>query len=122
MEESQLRHGDRLQRLLGFYGILAVRLLQLRDLARSSPSLHAVLVIQPVLVQIMAYQTNNDPNIMTMRDFWREVAKIGGFLGREADGEPGWKTLWHGWLRLLDWAAGVRFAQSLPPLEDVYNP
>lgn len=122
IEDSQLQHADRLQRLLGFHAILAVRLLQLRDLARSTPTLRAVVVIQPVLVQIMAYQTKSDPNTMTVYGFWREVAKIGGFLARKSDREPGWKALWHGWLRLLDWAAGVRFAQNLPPLEDVYNP
>ncbi|HSX13108.1 MAG TPA: IS4 family transposase, partial [Chlamydiales bacterium] len=29
------------------------------------------------------------------------VAKLGGFLGRKSDGEPGWQTLWKGWVNLL---------------------
>lgn len=122
MEKSQLQHGDRLQRLLGFFAILAVRLLQLRDLSRSKPNLLALTVVQPVLVQIMAYQTHRDPNTMTLKAFWSAVATIGGFPGRKSDGQPGWKRLWHGWLRLLDWAEGVHFAQNLPPLLDVGNP
>jgi len=30
------------------------------------------------------------------------VAQLGGFLCRKSDGEPGWQTLWKGWIRLLD--------------------
>ena len=122
MEKRQLQDGARLQRLLGFLAILAVRLLQLRDVSRTTPNLRAVEVVQPVLVQIMAYQTKKDPNSMTMAAFWRSVGQIGGFPGRKSDGQPGWKRLWHGWLRLLDWADGVHFAQNLPPLQDVGNP
>jgi hypothetical protein len=122
MEKSQLQHGDRLRRLLGFMAILAVRLLQLRDLSRTKPNLLALKVIQPVLVQIMAHQTHSNPNTMTVKEFWGSVAKIGGFPGRKSDGRSGWKRLWHGWLRLLDWAEGVHFAQNLPPLKDVGNP
>jgi hypothetical protein len=121
IEKSQLQHGERLRRLLGFMAILAVRLLQLRDWARSKPTLRAVEVVQPLLVQIMAYQTQSNPDTMTVSDFWRAVAQVGGFPGRTSDGQPGWKRLWHGWLRLLDWADGVRFAQNLPPLQDVGN-
>lgn len=122
IEKSQLQHGDRLQRLLGFLAILAVRLLQLRDWSRTKPNLLALKVVQPVLVQIMAYQTHSNPNTMTVKQFWDAVASVGGFPGRISDGQPGWKRLWHGWLRLLDWADGVHFAQNLPPLQDVGNP
>ncbi len=121
IEKSQLQQGDRLQRLLGFLAILAVRLLQLRDWSRTKPNLLALKVVQPVLVQIIAYHTHGNPNTMTVKEFWKGVAKIGGFPSRKSDGQPGWKRLWHGWLRLLDWAEGVHFAQNLPPLQDVGN-
>jgi hypothetical protein len=121
IEQSQLQHAQRLQRLLAFLSILAVRLLQLRDLSRTMPQLPARQVVQGVLVQIVAYRTRTDPNTMTAAFFWRSVATFGGFPGRKSDGEPGWKRLWHGWLRLLDWAEGVYFARNLPPLQDVGN-
>jgi hypothetical protein len=122
IQKSQLQHAERLQRLLAFLSILAVRLLQLRDLARTTPQLLARQVVQGVLVQIVALRTHTDPNTMTLAYFWRSVAAIGGFPGRKSDGQPGWKRLWHGWLRLLDWAEGVHFARHLPPLQDVGNP
>ncbi len=32
----------------------------------------------------------------------RAIAKLGGFIGRKSDGDPGVKTLWRGWQRLQD--------------------
>jgi hypothetical protein len=122
IQNSQLQDAQRLQRLLAFLSILAVRLLQLRDLSRTTPHLLARQVVQPVLVQIIAYRTHTDPNTLTLHSFWRAVAAIGGFPGRKSDGQPGWQRLWHGWLRLLDWAEGVHFGRHLPPLQDVGNP
>ena len=37
---------------------------------------------------------------MTIREFVRELAGLGGFLGRKRDGEPGWITLWRGFEKL----------------------
>lgn len=122
IEHSQLQQAQRLQRLLAFLSILAVRLLQLRDLARSTPDVLACQVVSGVLVQIIAYRTHTDPNTLSLAAFWRAVAAVGGFPGRKSDGQPGWKRLWHGWLRLLDWADGVQFGRHLPPLKDVGNP
>ncbi|MEM6284566.1 MAG: IS4 family transposase [Chloroflexota bacterium] len=102
MEQRRLQKALRLHRLLAFLSILAIRLLQLRDWARTKPHLKAVDVVQPLLVQIMAARTDSDPNTITVRQFWHAVAQVGGFPGRASDGEPGWQRLWHGWLRLLD--------------------
>jgi hypothetical protein len=122
IEKSQLQHAQRLQRLLAFLSILAVRLLQLRDLSRSTPHLLARQAVQGVWVQIIAYRTHTDPNTLTLAQFWPSVAALGGFPGRKSDGQPGWKRLWHGWLRLLDLAEGATIALNLPPLVDVGNP
>lgn len=43
----------------------------------------------------------------------RLVAKLGGFLGRKGDGEPGVKTLWQGLQRVMDFAAGLRYAREV---------
>ncbi|MDA8206272.1 MAG: IS4 family transposase, partial [Thermaerobacter sp.] len=46
----------------------------------------------------------------TLRDAVRAMAKLGGFLGRKSDGEPGIKTLWRGYrqLQLICW--GIQLA------------
>ena len=38
----------------------------------------------------------------TLNTAMRMVAKLGGFLGRQADGPPGTTTLWRGLQRLAD--------------------
>jgi hypothetical protein len=45
----------------------------------------------------------------TARDFLREVAKLGGFLGRKSDGEPGWITIWRGLNKLLQCLRGAKW-------------
>lgn len=42
----------------------------------------------------------------------RLVARLGGFLARKGDGEPGVKTIWLGMQRTLDFAAGARFSRE----------
>jgi hypothetical protein len=122
IEKTQLRHAERIQRLLAFLSILAVRLLQLRDLARATPHLLAIDLLDPVLVQIIALRTKKKPNEFSLGFFWFEVAKLGGFPARKSDGDPGWLRLWRGWLQLLDLAEGVRLANHLPPIDhDVGN-
>ena len=49
-------------------------------------------------------RTDDEPP--TLRQAVRLTAKLGGFLGRKCDGEPGTKALWLG-LQRLDDIAGV---------------
>jgi hypothetical protein len=42
-------------------------------------------------------------------EFFRQLAGLGGFLGRKGDGEPGWITLWRGVDRLTQ---AIRYEQK----------
>lgn len=82
----------------------AVRLLQLRAASRQQPDVPARHCVAPELIitvqsylKLLSYE-------LTLRDFWRAVAQLGGFLGRTRDGDPGWQVLWRGWLKLQDLA------------------
>jgi hypothetical protein len=50
---------------------------------------------------------------MTTHTFWKNVAQMGGYLARQSDGPPDWKTLWKGWLRLQTLLEGVHLAFHL---------
>ena len=39
------------------------------------------------------------------------IAALGGFLGREGDGEPGIKSLWIGLQRVASFVEGMRFRE-----------
>ncbi|WP_407652742.1 IS4 family transposase [Aporhodopirellula aestuarii] len=50
---------------------------------------------------------------MTVYTFFREVAKLGGFLGRASDGEPGWQTVWRGYRKLQSLLDGMNLIGGL---------
>jgi hypothetical protein len=112
MEERQLEDVDRLEPLLGVLSIVAVRLLQLKHQAKSDPQAPAESVVPRQYVQTLAaWLKLSKPEQITARQFWREVAKMGGFLGRRGDGDPGWLTLWRGWQQLETLTIGMQLAR-----------
>ncbi len=113
IEERQVQSADRLTRLLGLLSPVAVRLLQMRDLARQAPDCPAAQMIEPEALAIVAAHAEQSPQTLTRSGFWTEVARMGGYQARKSDGPPGWKTLWKGWLHLQTLVEGVHLAFHL---------
>jgi hypothetical protein len=113
VEERQLESADRLGPLIGMLTAVAVRLLQLKNNARLAPDRPAAECAPRELVETMARLIGvADAATLTVRRFTHEVAKLGGFLGRKRDGEPGWRTLWQGWHELTLIHAGYALAMG----------
>jgi hypothetical protein len=108
IERSQLNDRADLEALLGFAVPIALRLLQLRQTARAHSEQLASAVVDPLMVEVLAQHTHVDHETLTIARFWRLVARLGGFLGRKGDGDPGWRTLWWGWRYLSDLTDGAR--------------
>jgi Transposase DNA-binding/Transposase Tn5 dimerisation domain len=102
LERRQLKKARRVEALVGILGVVAVRLLQLRSVARSLPERAAAEVV-PQLYILVLKRARGIPagQHWTVQRFFRELAKLGGFLGRKGDGEPGWQTIWRGWEQLV---------------------
>jgi hypothetical protein len=115
IEHTQLDDGEDIQRLLGFVAPVAVRLLQLRQVARQTPSRPARQVVDPLTVRVLAQQQQLDARTLTAEQFWLAVARLGGHQGRRRDGPPGWRTIWRGWHYLSDLTEGVRLSQHMKP-------
>jgi hypothetical protein len=113
IEERQLQTVDGLMRLLGLLSPLAVRLLQVRALAREDPERPAHEVIEPLMLAVLAERCGGSPLSMTLGTFWTEVARLGGYLARSHDGPPGWRTIWKGWLSLQTLLEGAHLALHL---------
>jgi hypothetical protein len=113
IEKRQLTTSGGLLALLGFLALTAVRLLQLRGLARTNPEGPAHEAgVEPLFLRLIAARLNRDPATLTIAQFWRGVAMLGGFIGRKSDGDPGWQTLWDGWRRLQDMEWGAHWMES----------
>ena len=100
VERRQLQEAGRLKSCIGMLAVVAVELLQLKLLARGQPDRRALRSAPQQHVEVLAAYRQRSPKGWTVYEFWREVAMLGGFLGRRSDGEPGWQTLWRGWQQL----------------------
>ena len=113
IEARQEQTYDGLRTLLGFLAPLAVRLLQVRAAARQEPERAASEILPAEVVQVVAHLSKVAPEHLTARRCWHRIAQAGGYLGRKGDGEPGWKTLWKGWLYIQTLLEGVHLAAQL---------
>jgi hypothetical protein len=117
VECRQLKSKEGLERITGLLSVVAVRLLQLKSAARTNPDCPASRVIprQWIKMLVAARKRLKLTNVaaMTIGEFYRELARLGGFMGRKSDGEPGWITIWRGWQKLYTLVCGAELAQTI---------
>ncbi len=114
VEDSQLSKQHRIESLVAVLAIVAVRLVNLKFLARARPD-------EPVEVKLFGEKTiqllekrfgRPQEGPWTHRRLLRTVARMGGFLGRRGDGEPGWQTIWRGWQKLMWMTEGAELIEQ----------
>jgi hypothetical protein len=113
VESRQLEEAGRLKSLLGVLAVVAVRLLQIKHQAKVDPDAPATRIVPARYVRTLAARLKRPHEKMTAREFWRETARMGGFLGRKGDGDPGWLTLWRGWEELEVLTEGFELAEKM---------
>ena len=82
--------------------LVSLRLLDAKLLARSRP--HEPVAprdLGPEALAVLSARFGTPPGGWTNNAALRAVARLGGFLARSGDGEPGWQTIWRGWQRLI---------------------
>jgi len=114
VELHALRTADRLEPLIGLISVLGTRLFQLKLIGRSQREAKASTHVPSSWLKCL---TLVRPKLkvtgMSVYTFFRELAKLGGFLGRKHDGEPGWQTIWYGYKRLSSLLDGMRLAGAI---------
>lgn len=112
VEERYYQTSAHLERVTGLHAILAIRLLQIRELAREQPDRPAIDVAPKEWVETLAQVRKQPSTAMTIHQFVRCLAGLGGHLGRKRDGQPGWITLWRGLEKLLLILRGATLARK----------
>lgn len=116
IEQLQLETAQRIKKALATYAIVAWRLLWLTYHSRENPQISSDTVLEQHEWQSLYCHFHctsvavAQPPSLKQAIFW--IAKLGGFLGRKNDGEPGVKTLWRGLKRLHDIAWTWKLAHS----------
>lgn len=101
IEERLYETAPRWENVTALLSIVAVRLLQLKTIAIQQPDRPAASVVPASWLRLLAtVRGSKRPKIVTVRDFLRALASLGGHLGRKGDGQPGWLTLWRGFDKL----------------------
>ncbi|MEH2212307.1 IS4 family transposase [Nostoc sp.] len=109
IEKLQLETARRINMALATFSIVAWRLLWLTYEARVNPELPCDTILEKSEWQSLCATINQNPippdTPPSLHQAVRMIARLGGFLGRKGDGEPGVKTIWCGLRRLHDIAA-----------------
>ena len=118
VERLQFDDATSLGHALALYYVVAWRLLWLTYLARTAPEAPACWVVNET-EQVVLAQATGAP-VPTCRAAVRAIAKLGGFPGNPAAGEPGLKTLWLGLMRLEAMVVGwcLAHGQSTATIQD----
>lgn len=115
VEALQLGSVGKIELALAVYLVVSWRLARLVRLGRTHPDLAATSLFTDEEwkgAYILAKKpVPNTPPML--REIIRQIAMLGGFLGRKSDGEPGVKTLWLGYQRIRDFVEGVQHMRSL---------
>ena len=98
VEELQLSVIDRLERALALFLVVAWRVSYLMRKGRTCPELDAALFFDADEIRgaHLLSKLKMPAKAPTLNEVIRLIAKLGGFLGRKGDGEPGVKTIWKG--------------------------
>ena len=114
LEVHALRDASRLEALIGLISVIGVRLFPLKLLGRNQPEAQAKTHVPSSWLSCLKLAR---PKVkltgMSVYTFFRELAKLGGFLGRKHDGEPDWQTIWRGYRKLHSLLEGMRLADAL---------
>ena len=116
IEKLQLETAQRIKKALATYALVAWRLLWLTYHGRENPQLKSDTVLEQHEWQSLYCHFHctsiapAQPPSLKQAMVW--IAKLGGFLGRKNDGEPGVKSLWRGLKRLHDIASTWKLAHS----------
>ena len=116
LEELQLETAERLRRALALYAIVAMRLLHLTYLARQEPEASCEAAVSEEEWEVLWRHFQPDAALPlqppSLRQTIRWIGRLGGFLARKGDGEPGVQVLWRGLRQLQAMVIGFRLAKA----------
>lgn len=109
VEELQFTTRAALEVSLALLSVVAVQLLRMRDMSRD-PELKdqpAELLIDAIYVAVLSTMRFKKKRPLSVGEFFKALAYLGGHLNRRSDKPPGWLVLWRGWTKLQPMVSAV---------------
>ena len=118
VEECRLAYAERLIRFLTLMSIIAWRIFFATLLARSHPNLPCTVLLSEIewkvlYAKIYRMLPTSETLLPTLKTVTIWIAKLGGYLARKKDPDPGPITIWRGWKRLFDLTEGWTLAHDI---------
>jgi hypothetical protein len=113
IEAPQFTTAAALQPMIALLSVVAVALLNLRELSRNeqtkdNPAEHYVPLEYAEVLSAWRYK---EIRPLSVRQFYLALARLGGHQNRARDHPPGWIVLWRGWTKLHLMLEGARAAR-----------
>lgn len=125
IEDLQLQSRGGLEAVIGLLSVLAVTMVNLRQLARQEEAATrpAREVVDPLWVRVLSVWRYGSARDLSLRQFYLDLARLGGYLNRRRGAWPGWIVLWRGVTKLVHMvryelarAKSAKSSQSSPEL------
>ncbi|MDR3635606.1 MAG: IS4 family transposase [Isosphaeraceae bacterium] len=111
-ESLQLETSHRLMAAIAVMSVVALRLLDLKELGRRHPEAAASgSGLDAEEREILGVAVERD--LDTVAEVLLAVGRLGGHMNRRRDGMPGWITLWRGMTKLRLLVEGARLAREI---------
>lgn len=110
VEELRLQSKENLERAGSIFAFIAVKLLQMREIALSSPDeLNQTIPVTYLLTTdewrvlwITTKKSKPPKDLPDIKWAYKSLGKLGGWHDSKRTGIIGWNALWRGWFRLMD--------------------
>lgn len=109
-EALQLKEPSRFLPCLAMYSIIAWRILMMTHIGRINSEVNCEVVFTPQewrCAYSKVHKIKPPDKPPTLNEMIVMVARLGGFLARKGDGQPGAKTIWLGLQRLADFMQAI---------------
>jgi hypothetical protein len=107
IEELKLQNAESLKKAIAMYSIAAFKIMQLTYQSRETPEVSCEVILTKdewEALYLRMHKTGDVPHVPpTLGQAVKWISTLGGHMGRKADGPPGLKTIWRGYIRLRDY-------------------
>jgi hypothetical protein len=113
IEDPQFDKVGSREPMIALLSVVALSLLNLREMSRDKEMAEqpATKVVSAEEVEVLSGWRYKQRRMLTVKEYFLALARLGGHQNRRKDLQPGWVVLWRGWQALQLMVQGARAAR-----------